>query len=203
MIILDAHLLLIVGTASRTASRDYITIHRRLRAYTDADYVLLTRMLTTASKIVVTPNTLTETSNLAGYIAEPARTRIYQTFRALVAADGTEERYAESKVAVNRAEFERIGLTDSCLLHIGTAPPHMLLTADLELYLAALNQGVQVQNFNYLRGLWALNLVVSTNYRCHRLCHLEMSVSPGVGRRAGAEPRRSAAPDRRPIERSS
>jgi hypothetical protein len=150
MIILDAHLLLllIVGTASR----DYITIHRRLRAYTDADYVLLTRMLTTASKIVVTPNTLTETSNLAGYIAEPARTRIYQTFRALVAADGTEERYAESKVAVNRAEFERIGLTDSCLLHIGTAP-HMLLTADLELYLAALNQGVLVQNFNYLRAL--------------------------------------------------
>ena len=150
MIILDAHLLLllIVGTASR----DYITTHRRLKAYTDADFTLLTSMLTTASKIVVTPNTLTEASNLAGYIAEPARTRIYQTFRALVAAEGTEERYAESKVAVTRTEFERIGLTDSCLLHIGTAP-HVLLTADLELYLAALNQGLQVQNFNYLRGL--------------------------------------------------
>ncbi len=109
-------------------------------------------MLAAASKIVVTPNTLTETSNLAAYIAEPARTRIYQTFRAVVSADETEERYAESKVAVNRAEFERIGLTDSCLLDITTAP-HMLLTADLELYLAALNQGLQVQNFNYLRGL--------------------------------------------------
>lgn len=150
MIILDAHLLLllIVGTASR----HYITTHRRLRAYTDADFTLLTQILTTASKIVVTPNTLTETSNLAGYIAEPARTHIYQTFRAIVAADETEERYAESKVAVTRAEFERIGLTDSCLLHIGTVP-HMLLTADLQLYLAALSQGLRVQNFNYLRGL--------------------------------------------------
>lgn len=142
MIILDAHLLLllIVGTASR----DYITTHRRLKAYTDADFMLLTQILTTASKIIVTPNNVTETSNLAGYIAEPARTRIYQTFRALVAADGTEERYAESKVAVTRAEFARIGLTDSCLLHIGT-PPHMLLTADLDLYLAAASQGVQVR----------------------------------------------------------
>ena len=148
-IILDAHLLLllIVGTTSR----DYITAHRRLREYTDADFLLLTQMLTAASKIVVTPNTLTEASNLAGYIAEPARTRIYQTFRAIVAADGTEERYTESKVAVTRTEFERIGLTDSCLLQIATAP-HMLLTSDLQLYLAALNQGLQVENFNHLRS---------------------------------------------------
>ena len=149
-IILDAHLLLllIVGTTSR----DYIAAHRRLRAYTAADFTLLTGLLTAAVKIVVTPNTLTETSNLVAYIAEPARTRIYQTFRAIVAADGTEERYAESKIAVNRKEFERIGLTDSCLLQIATVP-HLILTADLELYLAASDQGLQVQNFNYLRGM--------------------------------------------------
>jgi hypothetical protein len=55
IIILDAHLLLllIVGTASR----DYIAMHRRLRAYTDSDFTLLTGMLTAAAKIVVTPNT--------------------------------------------------------------------------------------------------------------------------------------------------
>jgi hypothetical protein len=150
IIILDAQLLLLLLVGM--TSRDYIAVHRRLKAYTDADFTLLTQLLDAASKLVVTPNTLTETSNLAGYIAEPARTRIYQAFRAVVAADGTEERYAESKVAVNRMEFERIGLTDSCLLHIANAP-HMLLTADLNLYLAASAQGLQVQNFNYLRGL--------------------------------------------------
>jgi hypothetical protein len=39
---------------------------------------------------------------------------------------------------------------------------------------------------------------VSTKYRCHYLCHLEMSLSlaSGVGR--ARSPRRSAAPDRRP-----
>ena len=31
--------------------------------------------------------------------------------------------------------------------------------------------------------------VVSTKYRCHRLCHLQMSLlDGGVGRRVGAEP---------------
>jgi len=45
---------------------------------------------------------------------------------------------------------------------------------------------------------------VSTKYRCHRVCHLQMSLLAvvGVGRRAGAEPLRSAAPDRRPLDRS-
>jgi hypothetical protein len=135
VIILDAHLLLllIVGTTSR----DYIGMHRRLKDYTDDDFILLTRMLSLASKIVVTPNILTETSNLAGYILEPARTRIYETFRAVVADDGTEEQYAQSKLTVTGSEFTRIGLTDVGMMHIAT-PSHMLLTADLDLYLAAL-----------------------------------------------------------------
>ena len=37
---------------------------------------------------------------------------------------------------------------------------------------------------------------VSTKYKCHRLCHLQMSLG------SGAEPLRSAAPDRRPMRRS-
>jgi hypothetical protein len=40
-----------------------------------------------------------------------------------------------------------------------------------------------------------IGLIVSTKYRCHRFCHLQMSLG------AGAEPRRSAASDRRPMRR--
>jgi hypothetical protein len=114
-------------------------MHKRLREYTDADFALLMDMLSGASKIIVTPNILTETSNLAGYIAEPARTHIYETFRVLIAADETEEQYAESKLAVTRSEFTRIGLADSAMLHIATATSsHTLLTADLALRLMTL-----------------------------------------------------------------
>src|ERR1700674_3017507 len=66
IIILDSNLLLlfIVGTASR----DYISKHKRLQAYRDVDFTLLTQMLAAAPKIVLTPNTLTEVSNLARQI---------------------------------------------------------------------------------------------------------------------------------------
>ena len=140
IIVLDANLLLllIVGMAGR----DYISIHRRLRAYTAADFILLTQLLAAAPKIIVTPNTLTETSNLAGQIGEPARSRIYQMFRALVAGDGVEEVYSASKLAVARTEFERLGLTDSCLLNVTTAT-YLLLTVDLDLYLAAQRRGLK------------------------------------------------------------
>lgn len=57
-IVLDTNLLvlLIVGIASPT----YIAIHKQLRAYSLQDFDLLTRLLETASRIIVTPNTLTE-----------------------------------------------------------------------------------------------------------------------------------------------
>jgi len=40
---------------------------------------------------------------------------------------------------------------------------------------------------------------VSTKYRCHRLCHLQMSPRLGWGGGRARSPRRSAAPDRRPL----
>jgi hypothetical protein len=148
IIILDANLLLLLVVGA--TSRDYIAKHRRLSAYTEADFDLLGKVLATDSKIVVTPNILTETSNLIRYIANPARTQIYRVFRTLVQA--TEEQYLESRQVVSREEFIRLGLTDSAMLEMATAS-HILLTADLALYLAALRQGLQAQNFNHLRDL--------------------------------------------------
>jgi len=150
IIILDACLLLLLVVG--TASLDYIAKHRRLRAYTATDFILLGQMLSRATKVIVTPNTLTETSNLAGYIAEPARTHIYEVLRALVEAAETEEQYVVSKVAAAHTEFVRLGLTDSALLQLATES-HTLLTVDLDLYLAALKQGLKAENFTYHRDL--------------------------------------------------
>jgi hypothetical protein len=46
-IILDANLLLLFVVGS--TSRDYIQKHRRLQSYTDDDFILLMKMLSTAS----------------------------------------------------------------------------------------------------------------------------------------------------------
>jgi predicted nucleic acid-binding protein len=149
-IIVDANLLLlwIVGLASP----DYIHRHKRLQAYTNEDFLILVNILSRARRIILTPNTLTETSNLAGYIAEPARTEIFYILFALIKAAETEERFIESEAAAAWPEFVRLGLTDSALLQLA-GDSHTLLTADVNLYLAALHRGLNAENFNHYRNL--------------------------------------------------
>lgn len=67
--VLDANLLvlLVVGLASP----EHIAIHKRLGEYSKVDFDLLTQLLADASRIVVTPNTLTEAVNLSAHIDEP------------------------------------------------------------------------------------------------------------------------------------
>ena len=63
-VVLDANLLVlfVVGIASPS----YIAKHKRLAAYTENDFALLTDLLSAAGSVIVTPNIVTETSNLAG-----------------------------------------------------------------------------------------------------------------------------------------
>jgi hypothetical protein len=144
-IILDSNLmvLLVVGSASRS----YIAKHKRLKVYTEREFDLLLEILSTASRIVVTPNTETETSNLAGYIAEPARTHIYRCLREFLLLSTTDEVYVESGVAAGHGAFMRLGITDAALLN-AMAEASTLVTADLDLYLEARRGGRNAVNFN-------------------------------------------------------
>lgn len=56
----------------------------------------------------------------------------------------------ESARAAARPEFLRLGLTDSSLLEIA-AEDVVVLTADFDLYRAALSAGRPVVNFNHVR----------------------------------------------------
>ena len=145
---LDSNLLLlyIVGCASR----DYIAKHKRLKAYSTEDFESLIKELSAASSVKVTPNTLTETSNLIDHIAEPARGLIYETFESFLALPESDEQYVPSKHAAAAPELPRLGLTDCVLLRL-CADGVPLLTADLPLYLAAVARGAAATNFNHLR----------------------------------------------------
>jgi hypothetical protein len=127
-------------------------MHKRLNSYIDDDFILLVKILNSATGVIVTPNTLTETSNLVGYVSDPARSNTYKVFKALIEAPGNEECFIESKIAMARTEFVRLGLTDAALLQMATES-HTLLTADVDLYLAALKRGLKAENFNHLRSL--------------------------------------------------
>jgi len=145
-IVLDANLLvlLIVGLASPS----YIASHKRLRAFTVGDFLLLKDLLASAASIVVTANSVTETSNLARQIAEPARTSVSRILRELVIRAETQELYIPSSQAVEQAAFLRLGITDAATLDT-LGPDNKLLTVDLDLYLEALRQGKAAENFTH------------------------------------------------------
>ena len=146
---IDSNLLVLLVVGS--VGRDLIAKHRRLRAYTVQDYDLMVKLLDSVDRVFVTPNTLTETSNLLAHHREPERSRFFEKLRGLI--QESEEIVVASVKASSNNTFGRLGLTDTVLLEVITAETP-LVTVDLDLYLAALEKGeVAVVNFTHLRDL--------------------------------------------------
>ena len=130
---IDANLLvlLVVGETGK----ELIPKHRRLETFELQDYERSVRLINeTEHHILVTPNTLTEASNLLAYHGEPERSRFFDVLQKLI--QECEEVTVPSKSAVRNSEFKRLGLTDAVLLEVVSAS-NPLITVDLQLYLAA------------------------------------------------------------------
>ena len=146
-IYIDANLLLllVVGLTGRVL----IDKHRRTREFSAEDYDLLVQVIERARQVFVTPNTLTEASNLLAQHGEPERSRLLSGLRALI--EHSPETVIASADASTHNKFLRLGLTDAALLKVVSVETP-LVTVDLELYSAALARGEEVAiNFNHLR----------------------------------------------------
>jgi hypothetical protein len=147
-VLLDSNLLIlyVVGLASP----DYIARHRRLTAYSRHGrraFGMLHDYVAWASALLVTPNVLTEVSNLlGGRERDDDVTRdILKVFRWLIGR--AEERNSPSIAAATRPEFSRLGLADAATLEVLTADA-VLLTDDALLYDAALRAGKRAELFS-------------------------------------------------------
>jgi hypothetical protein len=132
-VIIDSNLLLLLIVGS--TDRSYIKIHKNLSAYTDDDFDLLVIILTQFSDILTLPHIVTEVSNLARQIRNPARSKIQIKLREFI--EITTELPIPSLLGARRAEFYKLGLTDAVALQ-GCAVPLgglevTLLTADTNL----------------------------------------------------------------------
>ena len=134
--------------AAGMVSRAHIGKHKNLRVFAEEDYDVLVQLVSKASRILVTPNTLTEASNLASQIGDPDRARIREALRRIV--NEAEEHYVPSRAAAARQEFLWLGLTDAALLEI-PADEVTILTVDSRLHREALANGRSSINFNHLR----------------------------------------------------
>ena len=134
--LVDTNLLLLFIVGSE--SPDLISKHRRLESYSEEDYSTLHSLLNRAGGVFVTPNTLTEASNLLGQHGEPERSRLFQRLRAII--QDTHEVVVSSVRASAHPAFDRLGLTDTVLLEAASADIP-LLTLDFQLYSAGLAKG--------------------------------------------------------------
>jgi hypothetical protein len=121
---------------------------KRTRAYTRADYELLRDFVNGYGALVTTPNVLTETSNLAGQLAEPLRGRALAVLAGFVS--GAEERYYASRALTAQGLYLQLGLTDTAIKQ-AAGERVSILTDDLPLYGRLASQGADVFNFHHLR----------------------------------------------------
>ncbi len=144
--LVDANLLtlLIAGRVNRTL----IEKHRRLSGYTPEHYDILVNFLSGARRVYVTPNVLTEASNLLGQHADPERSELMVALREVIFR--SEEIIVKSADASRNKAFTRLGLADAALLELLATQETTLITVDLDLYLAALDNGANAMNFTHL-----------------------------------------------------
>ena len=132
---IDANLLVLLVVGS--IDERIIARHRRLLDYTPTDYYNLLALLGRVNRIFVTPNTLTEVSNLLRQHREPEHSRLMARFSILI-NDSDEIVIASAQAAAN-PHFAQLGLTDAALLE-SISPQTPLLTVDQDLYVAALEK---------------------------------------------------------------
>ena len=135
----DANLLVLFVVGS--VDSDYIPKYKRTRSYTVEDYNELRRMLENVKERLVTPNILTETSNM---LCDDKR--FVALLRDMIQTSCVTEIYVESRAASKRGEFEHLGLTDCGLLELVT-PKTPLLTADYALVQAARESDLHIVKY--------------------------------------------------------
>ena len=148
-IFIDANLLvlLVVGATDQAL----IPKHRRLRRFMVEDYGRLLGLIEQAGQVFLTPNTLTEASNLLAQHPNPERSRFFAVLRRIIGTN--EEIIVASKTASRNNAFVRLGLTDAALLEV-ISEETPLVTVDLDLFVAAFTEGkIAALNFTHLQAL--------------------------------------------------
>ena len=143
----DSNLLVLLVVGS--VGPDLITKHRRLQDYSREDFESLVDLLSHVDRLCVTPNTLTETSNLLAQHGEPERSLLMENLRSIIQESW--ETVVTSVEATGNHRFVSLGLADAALLE-AISPEAPLVTADADLFVAAVANGnYNAVNFTSLR----------------------------------------------------
>lgn len=145
-ILVDSNLLVLLAVGRWDPLR--IETFKRTAHYSIDDYRLLQKLLSRFARCVVTPNVLTETSNLLSQLGEPAREKCFREFSIQIQV--LHEEFIDSKTAAIHERFPAIGLTDISIW-LAAERRFLILTDDLRLYGILSAERIDAVNFNHIR----------------------------------------------------
>lgn len=145
---LDANILLLL--AYGTVNKDSLGKKRRVKEYMPDDYEILCKVASRFQQIVVTPNVVTECSDL---FSDNDDYREKEWLKAFLGSNESLriEQYVPSKDAASLEQYRYLGIADCSLLSL-IDDNTVLLTTDSKLYLAAAMLNPRCMNFNHLRS---------------------------------------------------
>ncbi|MEM1170998.1 MAG: PIN domain-containing protein [Cyanobacteria bacterium P01_H01_bin.35] len=145
-VIVDTNILLLLFVGS--VNKERISQFNRTEKFSPEDYDLLVEIILYFSKIVVTPNILTEVNNLINQLGEPERSQSVEFLAKAVTE--WDEFYVESSTATQVEKFTEFGLTDSGIISLAKGK-YLVLTNDFKLanYLEKIE--IDTVNFNNIR----------------------------------------------------
>ncbi|UFH56617.1 hypothetical protein [Spirosoma sp. KNUC1025] len=152
-LLIDTNLLILLVIGRLDASQ--ISAHNLTNSYTTDDYKLLISFISRFRSTVVTPNILTEASNLLetySYKGQQALTLLQDIAKAM------NEVYCESIMTMtnHHKSYIKFGLSDSVTYSLAIQN-YLILTDDLKLCSYLQGQGLFAFNFNNLRTHYLLH----------------------------------------------
>ncbi len=112
------------------------------------NFDLLLRIISNFSKVITTPQILTEVNSLTNQLGEPERSHALMILKEAI--NQFMEIYSPSQEIAKHTEFSRFGLTD-CAISLTASNQYLVLTDDLKLTYHLNNQQIDTINFNHLR----------------------------------------------------
>lgn len=146
-VLIDTNLLvlLLVGFVDPA----YIRVFEKTQSYYVEDFELLRRILRGFKKIIVTPNILTEVSNLVNRV-DIKRKKILWEYLHKIITEQAVEIYVNSESVLNVEHSFKFGLTDIGISMINEKDT-LVLTADFDLWGLLQSKNIDTLNFNHVR----------------------------------------------------
>ncbi len=145
-VVLDSNLFLLYCVGCWRPEQ--IAIFKRTSRYEEKDFDLLQRYLVQFQSLTITPNTVTEVSNLLGQLHNDHREEIFGTLKGLISQ--STEQYVPSSEASDSPCYQRFGITDATLEQLARRG-HVVLSDDFALTGTLVKAGLHALNFTQLR----------------------------------------------------